>query len=645
MKFTEDQIKQLFIKNSAILRKKAPYLWQIASSGEKGCEVKVDGEGRINAILRGNPVYKTDALQLSLSQVEAFEAKPVRLFADPENIGREINPQIIAHRYSFELLERLPNKISPPSCRKTKHIPLLLMVGLGFGLHLKLLLERYEIQNLIILDVPVFFRLSLYTLDWEWLLEHYSQPGRSLNVIVHNKLVLEKDLDIAFAELRSAIGQLNPGLFYWGYYFEHIHHSPPMKVREWFGQSPLFFEFFMGYFDDELWSLKWTLEKFPKKIPLYYPHKRVSGGAVAFVLGAGPSLDYALDKIRKYQDKAVIFSCGSTISSLERAGIVPDFHVEIERTKYTYDTLVEISGDFLRQIILIADNPLWTDCFDLFKKGYMFLKLNDTGAFLLEPTGSPFIWYIGPTVTAAGVALAAEFGFDTIFLFGVDLGTRNPQQHHSHLSNYYNPKSMLHKQKVDFPLTAPGNFGGVVHTNLLFAKTKYAIERVIKKKGVRVYNTSDGVMIEGAKPLPIEFFRVEGDFDKQSAIETIEGNFDTTYIDLVNPAEVLEKLYSDFETLAQEVGEYAKKFDGTKLYDVIHGIRVLGGDISSKKNTLLYNLLFHNVYSWSRLALGYALSLEDKERGEFMGFFWDMCHRFIEEAKGEIKKVVEEFGK
>lgn len=145
-------------------------------------------------------------------------------------------------------------------------------------------------------------------------------------------------------------------------------------------------------------------------------------------------------------------------------------------------------------------------------------------------------------------------------------------------------------------------------------------------------------------PLPIEFFRVEGNFDKQFAIKIIEGNFDTTYIDLVNPAEVLERLYSDFETLTEEAGKYAKKFDGTKLYDVVHGFRVLGGDIASKENRLLYNLLFHNVYQWSRLALGYVLSLEEGERKEFMEFFWDIYLRFLKEAKGEIKKVVEDFG-
>ncbi|MEN3027707.1 MAG: hypothetical protein ABDH29_00415, partial [Aquificaceae bacterium] len=60
---------------------------------------------------------------------------------------------------------------------------------------------------------------------------------------------------------------------------------------------------------------------------------------------------------------------------------------------------------------------------------------------------------------------------------------------------------------MEFDIPIPGNFGGIVYTNQWFAITKYGIEQTIRKKGVKVYNTSDGALIEGAKPLPLEFFK------------------------------------------------------------------------------------------------------------------------------------------
>ncbi|MEN3027708.1 MAG: 6-hydroxymethylpterin diphosphokinase MptE-like protein [Aquificaceae bacterium] len=382
MKFTEEELKKMVYKNHEFLSRKAPAILQTISSCQTPFSIKVDEEGRVDADLGGGLIYGGDAYEASLSQVKAFEEKPVRLFPDMQGHKRDLGGELIAHRYSDELLKRVEDRIEPKPLKETGYIPLLLMVGLGFGFHLRALLEKYEVQNLVILDVPAFFRLSIYTLDWEWLLNYYSLPGRRLEMIVQDKLIRESNLDNAFSDLLRVVQQVNPGVFYWGYYFEHLRYNPPMKVIEWFNSSPAFQELFHGYFDDELWSLHWTLEKFEKKIPLYYPQKKVPKGSVAFVLGAGPSLDPAIEKIKEYQDRAVIFSCGSTISALQRAGIVPDFHVEIERTKFTYDALIEVDRQFLKKTRLIANNPLWTDCFKLFKKGYMFLKLNDTGALL-----------------------------------------------------------------------------------------------------------------------------------------------------------------------------------------------------------------------------------------------------------------------
>ncbi|WPM32370.1 DUF115 domain-containing protein [Hydrogenobacter sp. T-2] len=643
MEIKEEFLKERVYKNHEFLRKKAPGILQLISSLPPNFSVIVK-DGKLDADFGGGGIYKGDAYQLSLSQVQAFEEKPMRLFPDINLLEVSTQTDVIAHRYDYKIQSLIGNKVEPKPIRDTRHIPLLLMVGLGFGIHLELLLQKYEIQNLIILDVPAFFRLSLYYLDWEKLFEYYSKPGRSLNFIVHDKLILEQDLNIAFEELLRTAQQLNPGVFYWGYYFQHLEYNPPMRLIEWFSSSPAFQELFHGYFDDELWSLRWTLEKFKKKIPLYYPKKKVPKGSVAFVVGAGPSLDYAIDKIKEYKDKAVIFSCGTAISALQRAGIVPDFHVEIERTKYTYDTLIELDRNYLKQTRLIANNPLWTDCFKLFKRGYMFLKLNDTGALLLEPTGSPIIWHTGPTVTAAGVALAGEFGFEEVYLFGVDLGSKNVESHHSKLTNYYNPKSSLYRSKIDFDITVPGNFGGEVKTHLWFLNTKYGIEQTIKKKGIKVCNTSDGAKIEGAIPLPIEFFRLENSANKEEVIASIEENFDTRYINMVNVPEVLKRLQTDFETLSEYIRDYPKNYDFSKLNHAVYSFQDLVRKLVSFKNPLLYNLLYHNTHRWSQIALGHALSLEDEERKEFLREFYGLYHNFLKDAVKEIRELLEDFG-
>ncbi|MDW8434509.1 MAG: hypothetical protein RMK35_06865, partial [Aquificaceae bacterium] len=222
MKFTEESLREMVYKNHEFLSKRAPAILQVMSACQIPFSVNVDAEGKLDADIGGGPIYGGNAYDMSLSQVRNFEEKPTRLFPDLRGYKTALGYNTIAHRYTDELFKMMDDSIEPPPLRETGYIPLLLMVGLGFGFHLKELLEKYEVQNLIILDIPAFFRLSLYTLDWEWVMNYFSVPGRKLDMVVQDKLILEKNLDNAFSDLLKSIQQLNPGVFYWGYYFEHL---------------------------------------------------------------------------------------------------------------------------------------------------------------------------------------------------------------------------------------------------------------------------------------------------------------------------------------------------------------------------------------------------------------------------------------
>jgi len=67
------------------------------------------------------------------------------------------------------------------------------------------------------------------------------------------------------------------------------------------------------------------------------------------------------------------------LSALYRKGIVPDIHVEIERTKLTYDYLLEIDRAYLKNITVVGYNNLYPGVLGLGKKNLMVLKANDAG--------------------------------------------------------------------------------------------------------------------------------------------------------------------------------------------------------------------------------------------------------------------------
>ncbi|MCX8059904.1 MAG: hypothetical protein N3C13_01745, partial [Aquificaceae bacterium] len=164
-----------------------------------------------------------------------------------------------------------------------------------------------------------------------------------------------------------------------------------------------------------------------------------------------------------------------------------------------------------------------------------------------------------------------------------------------------------------------------------------------RKKGVKVYNASDGLLIEGAIPTPLETLRLERTLHKEQVIKAVEENFHTRYLKVVRPTEHLQKLVLDFENLAERVKDYGKRFDFRKREEAVQSFTELVKDLIGLKNPLLYNLLYHNTHQWSQIALGQALSMEEGEREEFLRFFWELYRAFLKEATGQVKKLAEEF--
>lgn len=642
MRFTYEQLMNNFNKNVSFLSRHYPKLLEMLNVPKGSIRVNLDPEGRLDASVGSVMVYGGDAYKKSLEQVQRFRQLPIRLY--PNLMLEEcISDEIIASRHCKRLQEIIGLNILCPQHPKDDYMPFLLVVGLGFGLHIKMLLETYKVQNLMIVDIPLFAHLSLYTVDWQELLHTYSASDKSLTLSIDDSFLKPEMIDVKVQEIVNTINTIGPMVVYWGYYFEHLRYNPPILLNQWLSKSETISDFFKGFLDDELWSLEWTLEKIEKKIPLYYGGYKVPKGSVAFVLGAGPSLDDAIEKIIQYKDRAIIFSCGSTITALEKLGLVPDFHVEIERTKYTYDILTEVDRRFLKQTRLIANNPLWTECFNLFDRSYMFLKANDTGSSIFRSVEYYVIENTGPTVTAGGVALAAELGFDEIYLFGVDLGSRDPKKHHSSRTNYFKEDSLLSKSPPEFPMEYPANFGGVAYTNMWFASTARAIEKIIRIYKPKVFNISDGIIIEGATPLRIEQFDLSDKpkIDRQALINTIEKNFSTDYADKLNLYSILDNLHKDLDTFIEDCKKLA-----TRDYYSIDQVVVAFMDLNAlfrKSTHTLFTLLYPNTYLWTTASLGYAIGLDSNERQDFMREFFKIYIDYLQDGKKAIESIQKNF--
>lgn len=466
-----------------------------------------------------------------------------------------------------------------------KNIPLLIVFGSGLGWHLPRLILEYRIHHLIVIDIDAdAFRLSTFFQDYVLLSRLAMGKGTDLTFIIQPEIE-----EVAISLMRAMIrieGGLPPFFIHGAALFYAIDDTEALdSIRTTIVETLWEMYFGLGYFDDELISIKHTFDNLRYEFPIYMKPNSVSEDAIAFIVGSGPSLDNLLPILREYGDRAVIFSCGTSLSGMANAGIRPDFHVEKERPYIQYEVITKTVGkDFLKGIHFLGLSVVHPEVFNLFENRGVIMKSADTmGCLLLKEGIPPEVLLAGqPTVTNTAIEFAISVGFKQIYLFGVDMGYKNKEEHHSKHTFYLNrlpEEDHLKKLLSEHPgvhTTLPGNFGGEVSTTRILAMSRKAMRNVISSRPeVKVFNLNDGALIEGAFPLhPEEFTCKSTPEHKLAAMDAISGAFEVRKFNApqlkVNLLEQIDRFIKDMKAIIHEQHEtywdVIKKLEKLHLY-------------------------------------------------------------------------------
>jgi hypothetical protein len=380
----------------------------------------------VNLEWQGRPFFAADADRLAAHQVQAYLAQDqsfipgVATYSDEDEVAVDRSRAIDT---AFgEPLMMSPRPFSVPK----RYAPTMVVFGVGLGLHLPMLLDSYDVLHLVLYEADAeILKATLYSIDWTDIVRRFRGAGRSLT------LIADPDPIGAANGILGKLRALPPALIVGSRYFR-LYESPIMDqaAAAVAGRLP-FLGFGWGYFKDERRQVlqtkenvagasRWLRRRWPK-LP----------GADAVVVGAGPSLDQALPLLRAVRDRVVVFSGGSAIRALVRAGIEPDFHVELETAPVTTDMLAEIPDrSFFDRVTLLAANGMVPSTLPLFVSKYLFTRENSTSALLISDVAEPAP-NCYPIVGNAAVGVAAALGFRRIALFGIDFGYRDTARHHA----------------------------------------------------------------------------------------------------------------------------------------------------------------------------------------------------------------------
>jgi hypothetical protein len=368
-------------------------------------------------------------------------------------------------------------------------------LGVGLGFQLPKILDLTGCKHLILVEVNAeFLYHSLYVFDWSQILDPEQRSGLTVNIL------REIDQLATPIAIREKIRSFNPALFEGTTTFFHYENNDYVALFRTIMKDISLALSGLGFMSDEFRMVRNTyLNLKPDQTLLFSTLPHGSDWPV-IVVGSGPSLDDTIETLRANAPRAVVICCGTALPALLRYGIRPDIFAVLENGPEIYD-YVKVAADTwgMEGITLFGPTTIDPRMSTLFERTVQYMRggLSSYQIFCQDPANG----LIGghPTVTNTGFGAAIGLGFKTIYLFGVDLGSREPARHHSAHSPYL-ADDMDYDGVMNKPV--PGNLGGMVYADYVLNWSRDSFEQTIYSqiRRLRVFNCSDGAFIRGTTP-------------------------------------------------------------------------------------------------------------------------------------------------
>jgi len=522
-----------FRKNLEYFQSKLPNFYEeFKDYKPENQQLHIDDNNHVNLINIESKelVYKEDPKSIAKGQLNEFIKKPLE-YTFKKFISTEWNDNHIHFKIMNESIRKFKEigiEENPSSIEK---IGFMIVTGYGLGYQITELIDNLDIQNMVIYDTEKdSLYASLFTTDWGKIVDHFIE--KKGGIYFYTAIKLEEALT-NLSLIRGSVGLFN---MLTAYVFVHTLNKDTIKFYKKYRSTHVTSCSSEGFYDDEQISFSHTIENLKNNYPILKIRKQIdSKMPPTLVIANGPSLDSLIEKIKEIQDYTILISCGTALGSLYKAGIKPDFHVEMERSEII-SQWVEHGTDkeYRESIPLFCLNTVSPSVTKLFKRVFLVAKANDLGSRIIQteyPKNNIHeLEWCNPSVTNFGLALAETLGFKQVYLMGADFGMIKKNEHHSKNSLHFeseskDPKKSFIKKSV-IPKTVyevKGNFKDKVYTNILFNFARKSIETLLlKNKDLQCFNPNNGAYVEGATTIHPEDINIK--IDKKINKEKIINN-------------------------------------------------------------------------------------------------------------------------
>jgi len=297
---------------------------------------------------------------------------------------------------------------------------------------------------------------------------------------------------------------------------------------------------FVNYGYQKKWIIN-SLVNFPKvlnsKNILMAKDKDIFKNKPAILAAAGPSINDEKENLRKIidEDKAYVFSIGSTIDFFLNHGMKPDVSTVYDPTNLILLDFKKVLEENINDIPLIFGSSCGYELVEHYPGPllHMIISQDTTSRFFLNSVEKEMIEGIidAPTIAIITLQLLHKLGFDPIILVGQNLAVRGDRFYADGIEDY----DIMKRRKVievneDY-MKVPSVDGDFVYTTPAFngmRKNMETLLSVMKERKI-INSTQGGAHIEGTEFIPLsqvmeDYLSVSVEKIKIDSVET--SNYD-----------------------------------------------------------------------------------------------------------------------
>jgi hypothetical protein len=502
-------------RSRAAFARRFPEIAATLEQGTPQSSVIGDGEEPADIVIGDRHIYGDNARRQSAEQVAAFMKKPLRLIMEtPQSAG-------LVSEICIQLQRALEATIEKSGTTTIARGPLsaptfLVVFGVGLGYHLSDLVRATKARWIVIVEpFAEFLAHSFAAVDWHEMLDEVEAAGGGVQVITD--LDPGRMVNLVMSEIMRRGTPYLDGTWVFTHYPIWAFAEAAKRMHG----AASFAYINRGYFEDELVMMTNAVTNFStRSFWLLDAKPRLHRAETAVIVGAGPSLDEAIETLHRIRDKVVLFSAGTALRPLLRQGLTPDFHCELENGAQVVEVIEEARrhGD-LSPVRLIASSTVDPRVPGLFGETILFHRDSVSSTRILRGEHAP-ISGSAPTCVNTALSAAAHLGFTDFLLFGTDCGVRPGMSDHAEGTIYRDVEKWRRNpvQRGRYPLELEGNFGGIALTDWVYDASRRMLMDLIAAYRLNVVNCSDGAVISGATPRVPEAVEVGGPVIDRSAV-------------------------------------------------------------------------------------------------------------------------------